>query len=1154
MIDRDIFEELFVLELANNHLGKVERGQKIISTFAQVVRFNNVRAAIKLQFRDVGQFIHKDFLDSSEIRYIKKTRDTQLSDEGYATLVKAIRQASCLPMATPFDEKSVDLCCELGIPILKIASSDLNDWFLIERIAKTKKPVIVSTGGSSVKDIDDLVTFFQNRHIPIAINHCVSIYPSEDRELEMNQIDFLRNRYPTLTVGFSTHEHADWSASMMIAYAKGARTFERHIDIEEDGIKPSPYCSTPQQVDMWFKAFHKAKEMCGAPGTQKRMPPAEGNRISRFAGSRGLRAPRSSRGTCAARSGCLPGYPAVAGTNLVPRIHARRGADDGGGQRWSGNDRRHREPLLQHSVAARFDLPPGITATEQAGHGIFLVSAPSLSGTVSREVEEPKKLVRAADFIFQRLSAKYGVRDIFLITGGGAMHLNDAIGRNESLRYICCHHEQACAMAAEVYARVKGSLGVIQVTTGPGAVNTLTGVLGAWLDSIPVLIISGQVRREVMASAGLRQLGDQEADVISMVRPITKYAALIDDPADVQYHLDQAIAMATSGRPGPVWLDIPLDVQGALIDPEQQRTWEPDPEPVLRDEQRSAIEEVAQRLRAAERPVLFVGHGIRLANGAAELLEMADRLRIPVVTSLLGMDLLPTDHAYAFGRVGSIGQRSANFIVQNSDFLLTLGTRLNLRMVTFNYRAFARAAYKVMVDVDAAELAKKTVKPDLALALDAKVFLRALGEMIPEPLAERAPWMEYCRRIRARYPNVPQEQNPDYVHSHVFVDRLSDFLPEDAVVVSGDGLASEATYHAYRVKRGQRVILNSGCAAMGFDLPAAVGASTAMRGTPVVCLAGDGSIMLNLQELQTIRHNGFPVKIFLFENGGYLSIRRTQETYFGSKYVGSGPSSGVSSPDFAAVAAAFGLPCFSAQTNGELDQMIAEVLKVEGPAMGILHLDPSEPLIPKLVSRRLPDGTMVSPPLEDMWPFLDREEFAENMLIEPVSEAPMNEQSVLASTDRCHTAGQLEFTSNTIAPLHADCPQHRVRFAECMGSPPFDRQVFTIWQCQTCGLGFTDPVPTPETAHLLYETRESNDFQPGDTGIVARLKQLSASARRAECLPWVEFSTARQDAGLQLRQWSLCPSVAVCIPGRGGLPGSDTRPRPAAGHDPSLSR
>lgn len=273
MTGNDIFDELFVLELANNHLGDVQRGLKIIGNYAQVVRFNNVRAAIKLQLRDVDSFIHQDFRQRDDIRYIKKTLDTRLRPEDFAALVKAVREASCIPMATPFDESSVDFCCELGIPILKIASSDCNDWVLIEKIAKTKKPVVVSTGGSSLKDIDDLVTFFDNRHIPLAINHCVSLYPSEDSDLELNQIDFLHRRYPNHTIGFSTHEHCDWTSSMLIAYAKGARTFERHVDIQTEGMAVSPYCSVPEQIDTWFKAFHRAKRMCGAPGTQKRLPP-----------------------------------------------------------------------------------------------------------------------------------------------------------------------------------------------------------------------------------------------------------------------------------------------------------------------------------------------------------------------------------------------------------------------------------------------------------------------------------------------------------------------------------------------------------------------------------------------------------------------------------------------------------------------------------------------------------------------------------------------------------------------------------------------------------------------------------------------------------------------------------------------------------------
>lgn len=272
-VNRDIFDELFVLELANNHWGSLERGLKIITDFSRIVRFNSVRASIKLQFRDVDNFIHRDFRDRTDIRYIKKTLDTKMTEDDYATLVKAVRRSGCIPMATPFDEKSVNLCVELGIPIIKIASSDLNDWFLIEKIAETRKPVIVSTGGSSLKDIDDLVIFFENRNVPLAINHCVSLYPSEDSELEMNQIDYLKNRYPNHVIGFSTHEYTDWTSSMLIAYAKGARTFERHIDIEMDGVPVSPYCSLPEQVDIWFKAFQKAKEMCGAPGTQKRMPP-----------------------------------------------------------------------------------------------------------------------------------------------------------------------------------------------------------------------------------------------------------------------------------------------------------------------------------------------------------------------------------------------------------------------------------------------------------------------------------------------------------------------------------------------------------------------------------------------------------------------------------------------------------------------------------------------------------------------------------------------------------------------------------------------------------------------------------------------------------------------------------------------------------------
>ena len=351
MTGNDIFDELFVLEMANNHLGNVQRGLKIVSNYAQVVRFNNVRAAIKLQLRDVDSFIHQDFRHRHDIRYVKKTLETRLQAEDFAKLVRAIREASCIPMATPFDESSVDFCCELGIPILKIASSDCNDWVLIEKIAKTKKPVIVSTGGTSLKDIDDLVTFFDNRHIPLAINHCVSIYPSEDCDIELNQIDFLRNRYPNHIIGFSTHEYRDWTSSMLMAYAKGARTFERHVDVQTDGMTVSPYCSVPEQIDTWFKAFHRAKRMCGSSRHSETPAAAKRNRLSRRARSRSLCPARSCSRPRFAGGRRLSCHSTSAGADFLPRTDAWRSHPQSRTRRSAHHDRLYRQPLCQHPFA-----------------------------------------------------------------------------------------------------------------------------------------------------------------------------------------------------------------------------------------------------------------------------------------------------------------------------------------------------------------------------------------------------------------------------------------------------------------------------------------------------------------------------------------------------------------------------------------------------------------------------------------------------------------------------------------------------------------------------------------------------------------------------------------------------------------------------------
>jgi acetolactate synthase I/II/III large subunit len=600
-------------------------------------------------------------------------------------------------------------------------------------------------------------------------------------------------------------------------------------------------------------------------------------------------------------------------------------------------------------------------------------------------------MVKVSDYIFNRLSKDFGVRHVFLISGGGNMHLLDSVGRNSEINYISTHHEQAAAIAAECYARLFGKFGVCLVTTGPGATNAITGVLGAWLDSIPVLYISGQVKREVQKSGQLRQLGDQEADIVAMVKPITKYAVMVTNPKDVRYHLEKAVHLAISGRPGPVWLDIPLDIQGALVEEQELAEFNVQEEmPEIKKDFAKQAKEVLEKIRGSKRPVLLAGNGIRLAGAQKEFLALAEELKIPVLTSMAGVDLIPSDHEYYFGRLGSVGQRATNFIVQNSDVFFSLGARMNLRVVTFNWKTFAREAFKIMVDIDLEELNKKTVSPDLAIVADAKEFILELGRQLKNhPLEKKPEWLKYCRAMKEKYPVITpdQRQGSVYIHSHVFVEKLSEMLPNESVVVMGDGLACEAPYHAFKIKDGQRLILNSGCAAMGYDLPASIGACFAHGNKPVICLTGDGSIMLNLQELQTIAHHKLPIKIFLFENGGYLSIRRTQDNLFKGFHVGSDSDSGVSCPDFIKIAKAFGLSSYEMHTHAEMEPVIKEVLAGPGPALCVVHMDPEEKLIPKLASKLNPDGSMVSPPLEDMFPFLEREEFKNNMIIKPLKES-----------------------------------------------------------------------------------------------------------------------------------------------------------------------
>jgi acetolactate synthase-1/2/3 large subunit len=577
-----------------------------------------------------------------------------------------------------------------------------------------------------------------------------------------------------------------------------------------------------------------------------------------------------------------------------------------------------------------------------------------------------------------------------MVTGGGAMHLNDAFGRSRNLRVVCCHHEQACAMAAESFSRLTGQWAAVNVTSGPGGINAINGVFGAWVDSLPMVVISGQVRRDTCLYrygliGKLRQLGDQEADIVGMVKGITKYAVTIDDPQSIRYHLERAIHLARSGRPGPCWIDVPVDVQGSKIDPDHVEGYDP-VEDAIRWETTNlpaACDQLLARLREARRPVIYAGSGVRISGAHEQFLALVDQLGIPVVTAFNSHDLLWNDHPLFVGRPGTLGDRPGNFAVQNADVLLALGCRLNVRQVSYNWPAFARAAYKIAVDIDAEEMRKPTCCIDLPIHADLRdVLPLLLARSRNAPLEPQADWLDWCKRRQARYPAVlPQYAETDSVNPYCFMEALFQRLPEGEVIVTGDGTACVSAFQTAHVRPGQRLFHNSGCASMGYDLPAAIGAAFARPSQRIVCLAGDGSIMMNLQELQTIVGYCLPIKIFVLNNGGYHSIRQTQRNFFPDNVIGCGTESGLTFPDFGRVAAAFGLPHARCARHSQLSAAIESTLGVEGPAMCEVMLDLAQPFAPRASSRRLEDGRMVTLPLEDMAPCLSRDELQANMII-----------------------------------------------------------------------------------------------------------------------------------------------------------------------------
>ena len=596
-------------------------------------------------------------------------------------------------------------------------------------------------------------------------------------------------------------------------------------------------------------------------------------------------------------------------------------------------------------------------------------------------------MIKVSDFIAKFIAEHEDTaKTVFMVSGGGNMHLIDSLGKNENLEYVCNHHEQACAIAAEGYARVSNKIGIAYVTTGPGGTNAITGVYGAWVDSIPTMIISGQVKFQTTIASqpelNLRQLGDQEVNIVDIVRPITKYAVMITDKNSIKFHLQKAVYEAKHGRPGPVWLDVPLDIQGAMVDEADLVEFKIPEEPKFD----TKIPQVLDALKAAKRPVIIAGNGVTLAGANEEFLKLIKILEIPVIGTFARYDIVRNDHELFFGRYGTIGNRAANFVVQNSDLIIAVGARLNIRAVSYNWEFFGREAKKILVDIDQNELNKKTIAADIKIKSDAKVFISDLRSALKDELDFGA-WLEICKNYRKNYPTIePFRQNvKEWVDSYNFFNVLSNHK-RDLVYVFGNGTACVSSYQSLRLYENQKVVVNSGCASMGYDLPAAIGACFANGKKDTICVTGEGSLQMNIQEFQTIIHNKLPIKIFVLNNAGYISIRNTQNNFFKGHKVGSDKDSGVSFPNIVKLAEVYGFEACRIENQLNLKGELEEILSKPGAIVCEIMLSPTEKMEPKLSSKIKPDGKMVSKPLEDMFPFLPREEFYKNMIIKPVDE------------------------------------------------------------------------------------------------------------------------------------------------------------------------
>lgn len=609
-----------------------------------------------------------------------------------------------------------------------------------------------------------------------------------------------------------------------------------------------------------------------------------------------------------------------------------------------------------------------------------------------------KDVYRVADFIADFI-ADIGVKHVFLLPGGGAMHLNDGLAKCERLQAVACLHEQAAAISAEAYARINENIGVAMVTTGPGATNAITAVAGAWIESVPLMVISGQVKRsDMLRDSPLRQKGVQEVNIVRIVESVTKLAVTVEKPEDIRYIMEQAYYLAREGRAGPVWIDIPLDVQAALVEPNKLRPFDainliPSQDKQLQLQQQ--VNATLQLLKQAERPLILAGHGVRLSGASALFMQVVEVLGIPVVTTWNAMDLLPYSHPLCVGRPGVVALRAPNFAVQNCDLLISLGSRLDNIITAYNPRGFARAAKKVVVDVDVHEINKLDMDITLAIEADAHEFLEMLASSLSmAEIKDPTIWQQKCLSWKQRYPvndGNPFMKNGAISHYH-FADAISEAIPSNTLISTGSsGLAVEVFYTVFRNKSGQRVFLTSGLGAMGYGLPAAVGACFANDCQPMVALESDGSLQLNSQELSTVRAFDLPICLVIMNNGGYCSIRSTQRNYFNGRYIGTGPEAGLMLPDLENVAKTYNLPFLRISGAENLEASLQQAMQMPRPCIIDVQLQENEGLMPKASAMPQADGSIISMPLEDMSPLLSLETLTAEMIV-PLTDSSLSAQ------------------------------------------------------------------------------------------------------------------------------------------------------------------